>query len=176
MIRFGPGASAVFLALAPFLALPAASGCNGAGQPASPSATGGPASASPAPAAPGPRVEMPSGSTYQLELAKTPEEQAQGLMYRESLPEKTGMLFLFSDPGVHKFWMKNTMIPLDMIWLDGNGKVLFVSAGTPPCRADPCANYGPDAEAASVLEIAGGMAAREKVTVGARLKVVLSNQ
>ena len=113
---------------------------------------------------------MPSGAVYRLELAKTPEEQAQGLMFRESLPDRAGMLFLFPDASVHKFWMKNTMIPLDMIWMDAGGKVLFVSANTPPCKADPCANYGPDAPASSVLEIAGGMAAKEKIEPGAVLK------
>ena len=54
------------------------------------------------------------------------------------------MLFLFADEGVHRFWMKNTMIPLDMVWMDADGRVLFVSADTPPCKADPCPNYGPD--------------------------------
>ncbi|MEP6768560.1 MAG: DUF192 domain-containing protein [Acidobacteriota bacterium] len=180
MIRPGSRASAILFTIASFLTLSGAFGCNRAGQPPSPSpspsADGARSSPASAPVAAGPRVEMPSGATYRLELAKTPEEQAQGLMYRESLPEKTAMLFLFSDSGVHKFWMKNTMIPLDMIWLDSDGKVLFVNAGTPPCKADPCANYGPDAAAASVLEIAGGMAAREKVTVGARLKIVISDQ
>lgn len=91
-------------------------------------------------------------------------------MFRESLPEKTGMLFPFSEPDVHRFWMKNTMIPLDMIWMDRGGKVVFVSADTPPCRADPCPSYGPDAAASSVLELAGGMAKKEKVTVGSSLK------
>ena len=118
----------------------------------------------------GPRAVVPSGAVYRLELAKTPEEQAQGLMFRESLPDRAGMLFLFPDASVHKFWMKNTMIPLDMIWMDAGGKVLFVSANTPPCKADPCANYGPDAPASSVLEIAGGMAAKEKIEPGAVLK------
>ncbi len=133
--------------------------------PAPPAASG--SSSSPAAQASGPgRAQLPSGAVYRLELAKTPEEQAQGLMYRESLPEKTAMLFLFSDSGVHKFWMKNTMIPLDMIWMDAAGKVLFVSADTPPCKADPCPNYGSDAPASSVLEIAGGMAAKEKVAPG----------
>jgi uncharacterized protein len=119
----------------------------------------------------GPRVVLPSGAVYKLEVARTPEEQAQGLMYRESLPEKTGMIFLFPDNGVHRFWMKNTMIPLDMIWMDSGGKVLFVSADTPPCKADPCASYGPDSPASAVLEIAGGKAAKEKITVGSVLKV-----
>ena len=126
------------------------------------------ATATPAPA--GPRVTLPSGAVYTVEVARTPEEQAQGLMFRESLPERTGMIFLFSDKGVHRFWMKNTMIPLDMIWMDGDGRVLFVSADTPPCKADPCASYGPDAPAASVLEIAGGRAGKENVTVGSVIR------
>lgn len=115
---------------------------------------------------------MPSGVVYRLELARGSEEQARGLMFRESLPAKYGMLFPFSDPSsAHKFWMKNTMIPLDVIWLDSGGKVIFVSADTPPCRADPCPTYGPDAPASSVLEIAGGMAKKEKVEVGSVLKL-----
>jgi uncharacterized protein len=124
----------------------------------------------PSPAAAGPRVILPSGAAYRVEIARTPEEQAQGLMFRESLPSRSGMLFLFPDVAPHKFWMKNTMIPLDMIWMDALGKVIFVSADTPPCKADPCPNYGPDSPAASVLEIAGGMAAKEKVTVGSRIR------
>jgi uncharacterized membrane protein (UPF0127 family) len=123
------------------------------------------------PALAGPRVVLPSGSTYSLEVVRTPEEQAQGLMFRESLPEKTGMLFPFTDKGVHHFWMKNTMIPLDMVWMDADGKVLFVSADTPPCKADPCPSYGPDSPAASVLEIAGGKAAKEKISLGSVLQL-----
>ncbi len=119
-----------------------------------------------------PRVILPSGAVYRLEVARTPEEQAQGLMFRESLPEKTGMLFLFKDNGVHRFWMKNTMIPLDMVWMDAEGKVLFVSADTPPCKADPCPNYGPESPAASVLEIAAGKAVREKIVVGSVLRLM----
>ena len=120
-------------------------------------------------AATGPRVVLPSGAVYTVELARTPEEQAQGLMFRESLPGRTGMLFLFPDASPHQFWMKNTMIPLDLVWLDGSGRVLFVSANTPPCRADPCPTYGPEVPAATVLEIAGGTAAKEQVTVGSRI-------
>ncbi|HEV2065072.1 MAG TPA: DUF192 domain-containing protein [Thermoanaerobaculia bacterium] len=124
----------------------------------------------PTPAASGPRAVMPSGAIYRLELARTPEEQQLGLMFRESLPERAGMIFLFNDGGAHPFWMKNTMIPLDMIWLDPDGKVLFVSANTPPCKADPCPSYGPTIPAANVLEIAGGMAKKEKIEVGSMLK------
>ena len=125
-----------------------------------------------APAAAGPRVVLPSGAAYKVELARTPEEQVQGLMFRESLAEKSGMLFLFPDNTVHQFWMKNTMIPLDMIWMDREGKVLFVSENTPPCKADPCPTYGPNQPATSVLEIAAGMAKREKVEVGTVIRFV----
>jgi len=117
----------------------------------------------------GPRAVMPSGAVYRLELALTPEDQAQGLMFRESLPPNTGMLFVFPASEPHHFWMKNTMIPLDMIWMDESGKVIFVSANTPPCKADPCPTYGPDGPARQVLEIAGGMAAKEKITAGSTL-------
>lgn len=136
-------------------------------------ACGGTSGRTPTPAPPpvtGPRVVLPSGAVYKVEIARTPEEQVQGLMFRESLPDRTGMLFLFADAAPHRFWMKNTMIPLDMIWMDGDGRVLFVSANTPPCKADPCPNYGPDVPAASVLEIAGGLAEKEKVTVGATIR------
>ncbi len=115
---------------------------------------------------------MPSGAVYSVEVARTPEETSQGLMYRESLPPQTGMIFLFSDSSPHHFWMKNTMIPLDIIWMDSSGKVLFVSVKTPPCRSDPCPNYGPDRPAAVVLEIAGETAAREKVEVGSTLRLL----
>jgi len=124
------------------------------------------------PGARGPRVILPSGAAYRVELARTPEELAQGLMFRESLPERTGMLFLFSADGVHRFWMKNTMIPLDMIWMDRGGRVLFVSEQTPPCREDPCPTYGPELAAAYVLEVAGGMAAKEQAVVGATIRFV----
>jgi uncharacterized membrane protein (UPF0127 family) len=129
-----------------------------------------PAAITPAPVT-GPRVVLPSGAVYAVEVARTPDEQAQGLMFRESLAERAGMIFLFTDSAPHQFWMKNTMIPLDIIWLDDSGRVLFVSANTPPCRADPCPNYGPVVPAPVVLELAGGMAAKEKVTVGSQIRL-----
>ena len=132
-------------------------------------AAGNSATPSPTPLS-GPAVVLPSGARYRVEIARTPEEQAQGLMFREALPDKTGMLFPFAEPGVHKFWMKNTMILLDIIWMDSQGKVVFVSNDTPPCRLDPCPNFGPDLPAASVLEIAGGMAKKEKIDIGALIR------
>jgi uncharacterized membrane protein (UPF0127 family) len=115
---------------------------------------------------------MPSGAVYRLELATIPEDQAQGLMYRENLPDRTGMLFVFAgEPNPHHFWMKNTMIPLDIVWLNETGQVIFVSAETPPCKADPCPTYGPDAPVRRVLELAGGLAAKEGVVVGSVIEL-----
>ncbi|HWZ85821.1 MAG TPA: DUF192 domain-containing protein [Thermoanaerobaculia bacterium] len=158
--------SARLLAAAAVAALACA--CGAAAGPGSSAPAPTPTAATAAPA--GPRAEMPSGAVYRLELARTPEEQALGLMYRESLPDRTGMLFLFDDAQPHHFWMKNTMIPLDMIWMDESGRVVYVSANTPPCKAEPCATYGPEGPARQVLEIAGGLAAKENVTVGSTLK------
>jgi uncharacterized membrane protein (UPF0127 family) len=137
---------------------------------ASPGSSAPPA-ATPTAAPSGPAAVLPSGARYALELALTPEDQAQGLMFRENLPDRTGMLFLFPEEAPHHFWMKNTMIPLDMIWMDASGRVAYVSANTPPCKADPCPTYGPDGNVRMVLEIAGGMAAKEGVAVGTTLKL-----
>jgi uncharacterized membrane protein (UPF0127 family) len=129
-------------------------------------------SPAPTPAPAGPRVVLPSGAVYKVELARTPEETSQGLMFRESLAPRTGMLFLFKDADVRPFWMKNTMIPLDIIWLEAEGRVVFISANTPPCKADPCPSYDPKVPAVTVLEIAGGLAKAEKVEVGSRIQIL----
>lgn len=157
------------------LACGAAPGTSASTSSTSPSPTARPAAGTAgtaaANAAPGPRATLPSGAVYRLELALTPEDQAQGLMYRENLPDRTGMLFVFPEEAPHHFWMKNTMIPLDMIWLDASGRVLYVNADTPPCKADPCATYGPDGPAKMVLEIAGGRAKAEGVSAGTKLEI-----
>ncbi len=113
-----------------------------------------------------PTVTMPSGRTYRVEIAADPASRAQGLMYRESLQDGRGMLFLFPRPTVEAFWMKNCNFPIDIVWMDANRRVIFVSAHTPPCREDPCPTYGPKAKALYVLEIPDGAAAKEKADVG----------
>ncbi|HEY4229278.1 MAG TPA: DUF192 domain-containing protein [Thermoanaerobaculia bacterium] len=165
-------ATAVLAAVTGMLGCGAASKASGPAPSTTPAAASTPASASTSARTSGPRVRMPSGAEYSLELALTPEDQAQGLMFRESLPERHGMLFVFTETAPHHFWMKNTMIPLDMIWLDASGKVLFVSADTPPCKTDPCPTYGPDGPAQSVLEIAGGKAKAEGAAAGTKLELI----
>jgi uncharacterized membrane protein (UPF0127 family) len=101
-----------------------------------------------------------------IELALTPEEISNVLMFRPSLPENRGMLFLFDQPRLPTFWMKNTLIPLDLVFLDGAGVVVDVIANVQPCAADPCPNYPPSSPALAVLEIVAGGAAVHGLEAG----------
>ena len=113
-----------------------------------------------------PTAVLPDGFEVRLELATNNELRGQGLMYRESLPRGEGMLFIFPEPGEYPFWMKNTLIPLDMIWLDTSGKIVAIRPDIPPCRADPCPTYAPDAVSSLVLELAAGEAKEHGLSVG----------
>jgi uncharacterized protein len=140
--------------VAPAVLLIALSGCDAA-----------PARRAPA----GPAAVMPSGRRYALEIVATPEVRAQGLMFRESLESGRGMVFLFPKPSVESFWMKNCNFPIDIVWLDEQRRVIFVSEKVPPCREDPCPTYGPGLPSLYVLEIPAGAAAREGVRTGSRI-------
>jgi uncharacterized protein len=84
-----------------------------------------------------------NNTTILLEEANTPSEQQIGLMMRTSMPANYGMAFNFNPPVPARFWMKNTLIPLDMLFVRA-GKIKNIQANVPPCKADPCPNYGPD--------------------------------
>jgi uncharacterized membrane protein (UPF0127 family) len=116
-------------------------------------------------------VDFPDRSRVHAELATTEAERERGLMKRTSLGELDGMLFVFDAPGLHAFWMKDTLIPLDMLWLDGNGKVVSVAESVPPCKTPQCPTYPPRAEASYVLEVNAGFAKKHSVRVGDTLSV-----
>lgn len=112
--------------------------------------------------------EPPSGAApvrVQVELARTPEEQARGLMYRRSLPPDGGMLFLFDRAEPRRFWMRNTYIPLDMIFLDAQRVVVGIEENTVPLDET---GRGPDQPAQYVVEVAGGYARSHGIGLGAR--------
>ena len=90
-------------------------------------------------------------------------------MHRPSLRADRGMLFLFPDIDVHSFWMKDTLIPLDIIWIDDSSRVVHVKANVPPCKADPCPSYTPSGAARYVLELAAGQAAAHGVVAGSQI-------
>ena len=117
----------------------------------------------------GATVTLPDGYVVRIELATDDETRAQGLMYRDRVPAGTGMLFMFTESGEYPFWMKNTLVPLDMIWIDEQHRVAHVSSNVPPCKADPCPNYPPNARAKYVLELGAGEAAKHRVANGATL-------
>lgn len=107
-----------------------------------------------------------------LEVARTPEEQSIGLMNRTDLATNRGMLFVFSPPRPVSFWMKNTLIPLDMVFLS-NGVVKYIGTKILPCAGDPCPSYGPEpkTDIDSVIELPGGRAAELQLKIGDRLKI-----
>lgn len=113
-----------------------------------------------------PHAILPDGFVVDLELAITPQEVSDGLMYRPSLPEKRGMLFIFEADRYPAFWMKNTLIPLDLVFLDSSGTVVDIAANVPPCASDPCPTYSPKNPARAVLEIVAGAAAAHGVEPG----------
>ena len=96
-------------------------------------------------------------------------------MGRDSLGADSGMLFVFPEDGVYRFWMKETRIPLDIIWLNSSRKVTFISRDTPPCpvmRVE-CPVYGPETPARYVLELNARRAQELGIREGAGLGFVL---
>lgn len=118
-----------------------------------------------------PRVVFDNGVSFVVEIADSPGEHAQGLMFRESLPEGRGMLFVFEESAPRTFWMKDTKIPLDMVFLDENGTVVEVKDGVLPCAEDPCQQYR-SKPARFVLEVNGGLAEKNGIDVGSRMNLL----
>jgi uncharacterized membrane protein (UPF0127 family) len=118
-------------------------------------------------------IRTPSGVTIQAEIADTPLKRGTGLMYRDRLEKDHGMLFFFGQPQAWSFWMKNTKIALDMIWLDGKKQVIHIERDVPICTKtdDSCPLYRPNsADAIYVLEIAAGTVGSYKIEKGSKLE------
>ncbi len=108
---------------------------------------------------------------FKVELAVTPEEQEQGLMFRKNLNQDEGMLFVFKEEGEHSFWMKNTLIPLDIIWINQNKEVVFISENTQPCSENHCVSINPDKKAQYVLELKGGRVRDIGLKIGDKMDI-----
>jgi hypothetical protein len=118
-------------------------------------------------------ITLPDGYKVAAELALTPEEQAKGLMFRDTLPPGRGMLFVFSEHAPRSFWMKNTFVDLDMVFIDDRLKVVKVFHRVPrsrPGQAEPEIARA-SSPAALVLELPAGAARAHGVKPGVRLKV-----
>ena len=149
-----PRRAAVAAALAALLACPSP-----------PSAGGGP----PAPARP-PRVVLESGGkahAVAVELAADPASRERGLMFRQKLEEGRGMLFVFEEEGEHPFWMKDTLISLDIVFIDGRGRITGIAPRAQPLSLE----MRMAGRSRWVLEVAGGWAAARGVRPGHRVRI-----
>jgi uncharacterized membrane protein (UPF0127 family) len=98
------------------------------------------------------------GTCFPVELARTSAEQAKGLMFRRELGQDQGMLFIYDREEKQSFWMKNTLIPLDIIWINQDKEIVFISDNAQPCQKYPCPVINPGQKARYVWEIPGGRA------------------
>ena len=112
---------------------------------------------------------------FKVRLAATQEEQEKGLMFTKELKPDEGMLFIFSKEGEYSFWMKNTLIPLDIIWIDKNKEVVFISENTQPCQKDPCDSVSPNKKAQYVLEVKSGTSNNIGLVVGDKIDIKFSS-
>ncbi|MBN1271237.1 MAG: DUF192 domain-containing protein [Candidatus Aminicenantes bacterium] len=121
------------------------------------------------------QIFLPDGFSITAECAVTEAERALGLMYREKIESDQGMLFIFSREGIYSFWMKNMVIPLDILWLDKNKRIVHIAENVPPCRKVPCPSYGPSIPAMYVLELKAGSAKEHGLKLFQRIEFVLSD-
>lgn len=114
-------------------------------------------------------ITTAQGRTHRfiVEVARTPEEQSYGMMNRQSLAPDRGMIFPYDPPRPVAFWMRNTLIPLDMVFIAPGGRIARIEANTVPLSLDPVASGEP---VVAVLEIAGGRAAELGIGAGDRVE------
>ena len=103
---------------------------------------------------------------FEVEVVDSLETRAKGLMFREQMDKDKGMWFVFEESKVYPFWMKNTLIPLDMIWVNENFEIVAIIENAVPCEVNPCEHYNPGTEALYVLEINAGLSSELNLGVG----------
>jgi len=103
-----------------------------------------------------------------VEIVDDAAKRAQGLMFREFLDDKNGMLFVFDDEDYHSFWMKNTLIPLDMIFISEDFKIVDVIYAE-PCGEDNCESFKPVKAAKYVLEVNGNFTIKNEIKIGNKI-------
>ena len=117
------------------------------------------------------RIYIGSGEKLieiKVEIADDSNERENGLMFREKLNENAGMLFVFGEDALQTFWMKNTLIPLDMVFIDGNFEIVDIKHAV-PCRAEPCALYRSAKPAKYVLEVNGNFTIKNNINIGDKI-------
>jgi uncharacterized protein len=120
-------------------------------------------------------ISTPKGSIIYAEIADSPDKRAKGLMDRPSIAPDRGMLFQFPELGYWTFWMKNTKIPLDILWLDKTGTIIHIESNAPICTRtdDHCPRYYSHKQSWQVLELKAGMAEKLELIPGKRLTITV---
>jgi uncharacterized protein len=118
------------------------------------------------------KIRFPNGFALRAELASTTAELLNGMKFRESLAPDRGMLFVHGKPGNYRYWMYQVLVPLDLIWMDHERRVVQLVHKAPPCPGprENCLAYGGQAMAVYILEVPAGTAAREGLKVGNQLE------
>jgi uncharacterized membrane protein (UPF0127 family) len=111
------------------------------------------------------------GVKIYADLADTPRKQADGLMWRPQLNESEGMLFVFGSEGNLSFWMKNMLIPIDIVFITSDMKIITVHKSVPPCPANPCKSYASSTPAKYALEVRAGFCERHGVQPGDSISI-----
>ena len=117
-------------------------------------------------------VSLPDGRAIRAEVMMKQDDLLRGMMYRDSLAEDRGMLFVHKKPGPYRYWMYQVKMPLDIIWMDSVRRIVEIAPKAPPCTKEPkeCAMYGGHAESQYALELAGGVAEKHGLKVGDTLR------
>jgi len=108
--------------------------------------------------------------TINVEIAKSKKQRALGLMFREQLVANKGMLFIFEEEAIQRVWMKNTLIPLDIIFISAEANIISIFKNIQPCRHNPCAIYSSNQKAKYMLEVNAGFVADKSIAVAEKIR------
>jgi len=128
-------------------------------------------------------VDFPIGTikiddqVLQVQIADTEPRRVRGLMFQEQLPYDKGMIFVFDESGFHSLWMLNMQFPLDMIWFDSDGKVVYIEKNVPPCKSAletvTCTGVNPGQnEALYILEVTAGFVDKFEINEDSILQII----
>jgi hypothetical protein len=114
-------------------------------------------------------VSFPNGTRVNAETMRSDIELLKGMMFRDALPSGRGMLFIHPEEKIYHYWMYQTKVPLDIIWMDHDRRIVEMSVDTPPCKsasAKDCFNYGGHFASKYVLEVNAGVAKKNGLAAG----------
>ncbi len=119
------------------------------------------------------KIFLPDGYTITAEIAVTDKDRQLGLMHRKEINPDQGMLLVFEQENIYSIWMKNMNIPLDILWLDGEKRIVHIERNVPPCKEDPCPTYTSRLPALYVLELKTGIVNEHNLKMYDRIEFVL---